>query len=395
MPICAAGPPRRGEAIRFLEQAVALAPAFALAWASLAEAKLARDGSGLNRSSELADETRVLLDRALGLQPSLPEALIVRADWERQVKADSAAAQRDLDRAETLQPATAGWRFIQALVAKDLGKREEAVRLSRDMVRLNPNNSDCAVVHATQIFWRKGDYGEVDRFLSQGDASRNAVHSNRVDLRVIWRGPAAALRLLVRSSTALKQLRIDLTQAMDRQSEIPALAAEVESDIIEALTERPESPPPYWALKRLVAGGREGAAWRIVLVIRARVTKELEEGNRTPFQRGASIPTEIVLGRRDAAMAALEEWRRENQLVQDSHRRVTKFGDNAAPPYALLGRADEVVAVLREHAAIGLQFTLSLRYDPDFARIRNDPGFQKLKRQQEASARAQPDPVDL
>jgi len=35
------------------------------------------------------------------------------------------------------------------------------------------------------------------------------------------------------------------------------------------------------------------------------------------------------------------------------------------------------------------------RYNPEFAPIRSDPRFQELMRQQEAWAKAQPDPVDL
>ena len=62
--------------------------------------------------------------------------------------------------------------------------------------------------------------------------------------------------------------------------------------------------------------------------------------------------------------------------------------------YALIGKADEAIALLREFAASGLQFPISLRYDLDFTPIRSDPRFQELMRPQEAWAKAQPDPVD-
>ena len=50
----------REEAIKLFEQAVALDPVFALAWASLAEAKFARYSHGGNRTSEQAAEARLL-----------------------------------------------------------------------------------------------------------------------------------------------------------------------------------------------------------------------------------------------------------------------------------------------------------------------------------------------
>ena len=388
------------EAIKLLEQAVALDPAFALAVASLAEAKFGGYAMGRDRSPELVAETRALIDRALELQPNLPVALIARANWERHIKSDYAAAQRDLGRAEALQPATAELRYNQAFVARDLGKWDEAFRFSREMVQLDPNNADYIRGHANQIFWRKGDYAEADRLLGRAEALQESYSAFRVTLRLIWRGPAAALRLLDRAaadSTNGKMLRIDLLLAMDRQNEARTLAGEVESDLMAVPTELQEVFRGSAAvLSRLVALGREDAARRLATEISATALKELERDNRGQATRRNFIRAEIVLGHRDAALAALEEWRRENQLVQNNFQRLAAgFGNQAPMLYALLGKADEAIALLREFAASGLQFTFSLRYDLDFAPIRSDPRFQELMRQQEAWAKAQPDPVDL
>lgn len=81
-------------------------------------------------------------------------------------------------------------------------------------------------------------------------------------------------------------------------------------------------------------------------------------------------------------------------MRQNSYQRVTQ-GLFMASLYALLGKADDAIAFLREYAASGLQFPISLRHDLDFAPIRSDPRFQELMRQQAAWAKAQPDPVDL
>ena len=80
--------------------------------------------------------------------------------------------------------------------------------------------------------------------------------------------------------------------------------------------------------------------------------------------------------------------------MQNNHQRRLAEA-NRANLYALLGQADEAIEVLREYMASGLQFPISLRYHFDFALIRSDPRFQELMRQQEAWAKAQPDPVDL
>ncbi|MEY2879788.1 MAG: hypothetical protein RLZZ15_2168 [Verrucomicrobiota bacterium] len=389
----------RAEATKLLEQAVALDPAFALAVASLAEAKFFRYTLGRDRSPELVAETRALIDRALELQPNLPEALIVRANWERRVKSDYTAAQRDLGRAEALQPATAELRNNQAFVARDLGQWDEAFRFSREMVRLDPNNAVYIRGHAADIFWRKGDYAEADRLLARAEALQESYSADRIGLRLIWRGPAAALRLLDRAaadSTNKKMLRIDLLLAMDRQNEARALAGEVESDLMAVATDgEGRGRGAAAVLSRLVALRREDAARRLAAEIGATALKELERDNRGSWTRRIFITAEIMLGHRDAALAALEEWRRESQLVQNNFQRLQGFATHAPMPYALLGKADEAIALLREFAASGLHFPFSLRYDFDFAPIRRDPRFQELMRQQEAWAKAQPDPVDL
>ncbi len=385
-------------AIKQLEQAVALDPDFAQAWASLAEAKFFRYALNADRSPELAAETRRLIDRALEVHPNLPEALIVRASWERHVNSDYAAAQRDLARAEALQPATAELRNFQANLARDLGQWDEAFRFSREMVRLDPNNAMFNRGHAALIFWHKGEYAEADRMLARVEALQGNYSADRVNLRLIWRGPAAALRLLDRvaaDSTDGKLLRIDLLLALNRPQEARALAAEKESDLVAVPTDLMGSLPLVGpTLNRLLAFGRDEAARRLAEEISARTSKELARGNRAAVPLLLFIRAEIVLGHRDVAIAALEQWRREIQLMQNNYQR-RYVGSYVANLYALLGKADEATTLLSEFMAGGLQHHYSLRYDPDFALIRSDPRFQELMRQQDAWAKAQPDPVDL
>jgi hypothetical protein len=288
-------------------------------------------------------------------------------------------------------------RYNQAYVARDLGQWGEAFRFSREMVQLDPNNALYMRGHANQIFWRKGDYAETDRLLARAVALEETNRMARIVLRLIWRGPAAALRLLDRAaadSPERKMCRIDLLLATDRQNEARALAIEAESDLVAVPAQENAAFRVGSAINRLVALGRDDAARRLAAEMSASALKELDRGNHAPLLRSQFIRAEIVLGHRDAAIAALDQWRRENQLVQNNYWRVTRVG-SLAPLYALLGKADEAMAALREYAASGLQLPYSLRYDLDFAPIRSDPRFQELMQQQDAWAQAQPDPVDL
>lgn len=128
--------------------------------------------------------------------------------------------------------------------------------------------------------------------------------------------------------------------------------------------------------------------------IRGIAEAEMRRGNRAPLVRQAMIRAEIALGRTEVASALLEEWRQENERGSSAQSRLMDFTWRAATLYALLGRADEAVALLRELQREGFHFGFELRVHPEVAPIRNDPRFLEIVREEEAWAKAQPDPID-
>ena len=74
---------------------------------------------------------------------------------------------------------------------------------------------------------------------------------------------------------------------------------------------------------------------------------------------------------------------------------MTEFNVFAIGFYSQLGKADEEIALIREFLASGFHMGYELRINPELAPLRQDPRFQELMKQEEAWARALPDPVDL
>ncbi len=392
------------EAIPFYEQAVALDPHFALAWAQLAQARFRPYGAMDDRSPAVADAARAAIDRALAAQPNLPEALVARAGWHRSVDHDYAAAQRDLARAEALQPATAQLRFAQAMLAMANGDWSEAARRGREALALDPQNGDYTNAAAIVFHSPRGDYAEADRLLAramdiQGPGLMSPF-SNRVFLRQAWRGPAAALRLADRAPAGQNGrtwVRAELLAALGRGAEARPIidAAERDTD--------PNSPTATESARvrrdasfaLLAAAGRDDLVRRHAEEQRERAAQEFARGNRAPLVRNRLVSAEIALGDRAAALAALDEWRQSVAGLPGAQARIRDFGSLAAPHYARLGRADEAVALLRDMKVHGFaNLGMPLRNRADFAPIRADPRFQELAAQAEALARAQPDPVD-
>ena len=347
----------------------------------------------------MVSTTRTAIDRALAVRPNLPEALIMRANWVRYVDYDFAAARRDLDRAEVLQPATAGLRLAQFMLARDQDNWPEAFRLAKECLKLDPQDGDNTVALAVGGFGLRGDFAEADRLHArareiQGLAATTPFNS-QVGLRLKWRGPEAALRLWDRAPAGQARLEFthaDLLLALGRIDEARA-AVEGVSDS--------SSGNGLGALGNnaggiLLALGWDDRARAWAETTRTEALKQLARGNRAPNVRRTFVAAEIVLGQRDSALAALAEWRTEMQRLPSVYRRMNEFNLRAILLYARLGMADETVALLREWAANGfLTDGFTLRYSQNYALVRNDPRFQELMQQAEALAKAQPDPVDL
>ena len=321
------------EAAKFFEQAVALDPEFALAWARLAEARF-RFFVQVDRSPEVVGTTRAAIDRALTARPNLPEALIMRANWVRYVENDFAAARRDLDQAEALQPPTAGLRYAQFMLARDQDNWPEVHRLAKESIALDPQNGDYSNTVGVNVYSPRGEFALADRHYARAreiqGLAETVPFNNQVTLRARWRGAEAALRLWDQAPAG--QVRWDGTRAslllgLGRIDEARAAA-----DAISVSAPRSTlgvSDTGVGAI--LLALGWEDRARAWAEATRAEAMQQFARGNRAPNVRRAFAGAEIILGHRDSALALLKEWRAEMQRVPSVSRRVMEFNSNAIP----------------------------------------------------------------
>ncbi|MDQ5980506.1 MAG: hypothetical protein QG602_3483, partial [Verrucomicrobiota bacterium] len=391
----------RAEAIAFYEQAVALDPKFALAWARLAEARFRTFGF-FDSSPAVVQGTREAIERALATQPDLPEALIMRANWRRGVEEDYAGAERDLARVESLRPPTADLRYAQAMLARDLSRFDEAFRFYREAMLLDPQNGDFTNAYAVSFCMPRGEFVEADQLFRRAmtiQAPNSIIpFNNLINLRQAWRGPEAALRLLDRfppTQAGWRSRRLNLLIVLGRLDEARALAAELEGSLAPAVSLITFGPQDRPDLGQLMALGLTDLVQARARQVVADASREFARGNRARRFRTLFIRAEIALGNRDSARAELEEWRAEAQRIKSDYRRYTDFTSGAFPLYALLGDADTVVALLQELRASGFIASDHLAHSPDYAAVRNDSRFQELVRQYNDWTKALPDPTDL
>lgn len=129
-----------GRAIQYLEEAIEIAPDFALAHAALADAYMVARGYGATELSweEAYERAESEARRALALDPRLAEAHASLGFIRLQAHGDLAQAERSLREAVRLNPSLAQAHAWLALTLKAGGRGDEAVEAARVARRLDP-----------------------------------------------------------------------------------------------------------------------------------------------------------------------------------------------------------------------------------------------------------------
>ena len=130
------------KAIGFYEQAIALDPRYARAYASLAVTLTTLGGTYL--SGEVQRETyvkaRAAADAALRLDPDVAAAHAARGMLLQWADFDLTGAEAEFRRAVELAPADALSRFTLARMSGTLGHAQEAIALLRQVITIDPRN---------------------------------------------------------------------------------------------------------------------------------------------------------------------------------------------------------------------------------------------------------------
>lgn len=122
---------------RLLSEALTRDPEFAVAYALRAKARVRLQHSGWGWPG-LADSAQADIDRALALQPDLPEALVARGLYRTWVTQDAARGLDDLMRALAIAPNDADTHSTAALALRRLGRFDEALEHFEEAEHLAP-----------------------------------------------------------------------------------------------------------------------------------------------------------------------------------------------------------------------------------------------------------------
>jgi len=128
------------KAVEYLEQAVALDPAFARAWAALAHSYLLMQWWGDWSGDYALDRMKPALDKALELDPNLPDAHAGLGIYQELAQYDIAGAETSFRRALELDPDNVYARFEYGFFLLRSGRPDEALAELRRAQELDPLN---------------------------------------------------------------------------------------------------------------------------------------------------------------------------------------------------------------------------------------------------------------
>ena len=365
-------------AIHLYEQAVKLDPNFTLAWAYLSIAQIQSGRKGINSGPAQRARAKDSLNHALALDPNLPEVHLARGYNEQ----DDTRALAEFRQAEQGLPNSADVIEAIARVQRALGHWDEAVADLRRGIELDPRNISASNNLALT-------YCAMRRF-SEALATLDRV--------LAW-DPTNARALLTKADALLAIGDLQAAEPLLANPELPAnrratyalfqrnYAAAIEILSKDLAVNRQQRDPGdilSLAFSQQLAGD----------LSRARATyQKAIESSRGELEKVApgsyEADTSIGLGRAYAGLgetaSAIAEGQKAIGLLPSSKN--PEFGpgleDEMARIYAQLGDADHAIPMLKRllrtsYSGATFLTPATLRLDPIWDPIRNDPRFQEL-----------------
>jgi serine/threonine protein kinase/tetratricopeptide (TPR) repeat protein len=374
--IVATDAPAIRKALAFYEQAVALDPGFAQAWARVSEANSALSENGTEPGP--TERAHDAAKRALALAPDRPEAYHALGDYQLRVALDSNRAIEQYARGLRLAPDNAELLTETATAELPLGRWDAAVEHLRRAERLDPLSVWPRSGLGTALLWLR-------RYPEAREAIDQALALTPIDIGLIRTkamtfladGDLAGARAVL--SAAPKAI---VPSALVAQAASPWVLDEQQRDLLLRLTPSAfDDDRGDWAINLAAAHALRGDAAN-VRTYAEEARKAFEEQVRAapedPVSRiflGLSLAylgrkqEAIREGERGAALAPMTKNVRKGAYLQHQLVRI----------YMLVGEPEKALDKLEP--LLGIPGYLSpgwLKIDPNFDSLRTNPRFQKL-----------------
>ena len=377
----AADPPSLRKEIGFYEQAVALDPGFAQAWAgvSVANSLLYSDSTP---TPALAERARQTAEKAIALAPNRAEGYLALGDYERSVSVDLTRALEQYEKGLRLAPGDAGLLTGTGLTEEALGRWDVAVEHLGQAVRLDPRSANNLRFLGDALV-RLRRYPEareaLDRRLPLSPTNLDLIEDKA--MAYLGEGDLAGARAVLKAArneaeptalVAFLAAYYDLVWVLDEE----------QREILLRLTPRAfDDDRGAWAICLLQAYALRGDE-KNVHIYAEEARKDFEEQLRAApndAQRHVEIGLALAyLGRKEEAIREGERGVALHPMSKDA-RDGPYIQHQLVRIYILVGEPEK--ALDRLEPLLKIPYYLSpgwLKIDPNFDPLRGNPRFQKL-----------------
>jgi TolB-like protein/Flp pilus assembly protein TadD len=376
-----ADPPGLRKALGFYEQAVALDPGFAQAWARVSMACSLLYGNA-TPTPELAERSRQAAEKAVALAPNHPEGFLALGNYQRMVVLDPGGALAQYGKGQALAPANADFLSRMAATEQSLGRWDAAVEHLKQAERLDPRSVAAQRRLGEALLWLRR-YPEARAALDRGLAlaPANLISIECKAMTYLGEGDLAGARAVLKSVpkdvdpaafVAFVAQYWDLVWALD----------DGQRELLLGLTPSSfDDDRAGWGLCLAQACALKGDA--------ACVRQYAEEARKALEEQLRAAPDDpqrhVYLGLSLAYLGRREEAIREGQRAV-ALLPVTKDAYTGASIQHQLVRIgmlvdDPELALAELEPLLKIPYLLSpgwLKIDPNFDPLRGNPRFQKL-----------------
>ena len=368
-------------ALAFYEQAVALDPEFAHAWAHLARASAALYSYG-TPTPGLAERARQAAERAVALAPSRPEGYLALGDYQRLIVDDP---KRALDRyGEALRRAPGNADAVSSAAVAEirLGRWEAGVDHLREVKRLDPRSLLSKRRLAFALLWLRR-YSEtrdsLDRGLALAPANLTLIEYDA--MAHLAQGDLASARAVLRAAPSAVD-RTALVAYVARTWDLAWVLHEEQRELLLRLTPSAfDDDKGAWGLSlaQAYALRGDGAGARVHAEEARKAIEEQLRATPGNAQRHVTLGLALAyLGRREEAVREGERGVGLVPIAKDAYMGAY-FQHQLARIYILVGEPEK--ALDQVEPLLKIPYYLSpgwLKIDPNFDPLRENPRFQKL-----------------
>ncbi|MEM7584513.1 MAG: protein kinase [Acidobacteriota bacterium] len=373
-------------AVQMFQRAVELDPGFALAYAELSEAHSLMYHWIIDRSPTRRESARAAAERALEIDPKLPEGHRALAYYYYRGHRDYEAALGEFDIAARALPNDSQLLEGIAYIRRRQGLFEAATTNLERALEIQPQ-SDWIAAELAQTYMTMRRYQEADRFYRLAISltpDQPAPYQSRARNFLLWRGDTDAARQVLDSmprqdatSSVLAWFRLELLErdyhaaleALGRNTQARLIGVEAASyprDLLHALAYRHLDEPDVarhffenarLMLERLMPDGQADSRQRITLGM---------------TYAGLGRPEDAL---REALLAV------ENYPISNDAFIGPRFVDHLARIYTMIGDYESAIDRIEYLLSIPSEVSVPiLRLDPRWDELRDHPRFQAIVR---------------